>query len=261
MTKKTAPLLIATAWITSLNAHAEEWIQLFNGKDLDGWILKFAQMPVGENHNDIFRVEDGMLKVSYDQMEKFDGRFGHLFYHKPFSHYRVRAEFRFTEKRAEGGPNWAFRNNGLMLHSQHPDEMRLDQNFPTSIEMQLWGNDPEKGEAFSGRPMGNLFTPGTKVTLNGEESNGGNDTSSSPHFSGLDWVTVEAEVRGHDEIVHYVNGEEVLRYQNPRLDDGTPLSSGYIAIQAETHNTEFRKIELLPLPGNESPSEEAPGDE
>jgi hypothetical protein len=244
--------LLASLAVSTTAIGEETWIQLFNGKDLEGWTMKFKDVPVGENHHNIFRVEDGLLKVNYDQMEQFDGRFGHLFYNTPFSHYRVRAEFRFTGDQLPGGPEWAFRNNGFMLHSQHPGEMKMDQNFPNSIEMQFLGNDPEKGEKFANRNMGNLFTPGTKVTLNGEESDGGGGTSSSPAFSGLDWVTVEAEVRGNDEIIHYVNGEEVLRYQNPRLDDGTPLSIGYIAIQAETHNTEFRKIELLPLPGNSS---------
>jgi len=237
----------------SATAFAEEgWIQLFNGKDLSDWTIKFKDVPVGENHHNIFRVADGMLKVSYDEMEKFDGRFGHLFYNTPFSHYRVRAEFRFSGEQLPGGPDWAFRNNGLMLHSQHPSEMAMDQDFPNSIEVQFLGNDADRGGDFANRNMGNLFTPGTKVTFDGKESDGGNGTSSSPFFSGLDWVMVEVEVRGHDEIIHFVNGEEVLRYQNPRLDDGTPLSIGYIAIQAETHPTEFRKIELLPLPGNDS---------
>lgn len=248
---QTAYIFSALAMSSALSEE-EGWIQLFNGKDLEGWTMKFKDMPVGENHHNIFRVEDGMLKVSYDGMKKFDGRFGHLFYNTPFSHYRVRAEFRFTGDRLPGGPEWAFRNNGFMLHSQHPSKMGLKQSFPDSIEVQFWGNDPEKGGKFANRNMANLFTPGTKVTLNGKESNGGPGSSSSPHFSGLDWVTVEAEVRGHDEIIHFVNGEEVLRYQNPRLDNGMPLSIGYIAIQAESHNTEFRKIELLPLPGNRS---------
>ncbi len=231
---------------------AGDWIPLFNGKDLDGWTPKFAGSPVGENPNDIFRVEDGLLKVSYeDAGGKFTDGFGHLFYKTPYSHYRIRAEFRFTGDQAGGGPEWAFRNNGLMLHSQPPETMELEQNFPDSIEVQFWGNDPEKGGKFSNRPMGNLFTPGTKVTLDGEESEGGGDTSSSDRFSGLDWVTVEAEVRG-DTIAHFVNGRDVLRYSETRLDDGTPLTSGYVAIQAETHPTEFRRIELMPLEGNRS---------
>lgn len=252
MKANTSLALLACLAIPTIAFGEEKWIQLFNGKDLEGWTIKFAKMPVGENHHEVFQVDDGMLKVNYDKMEEFDGRFGHLFYNTPYSHYRVRAEFRFTGDQLPGGPEWAFRNNGFMLHSQHPSEMEIDQNFPHSIEMQFWGNDPEKGEKFSNRNMGNLFTPGTKVTLKGEESNGGPGTSSSPHFSGLEWVTVEAEVRGSEEIIHYVNGKEVLRYQNPRLDDGTPLSIGYIAIQAESHNTEFRKIELLPLAWNSS---------
>ncbi len=247
------PLSIALiACLAAATAHAENWIPLFNGKDLTGWTPKFADMPVGENHNNIFRVEDGLLKVSYKDSQKFDGRFGHLFYKTPYSHYRIRAEFRFTGDQLAGGPEWAFRNNGFMLHSQAPETMGLDQKFPNSIEMQFWGNDPAKGPKTTNRPMGNLFTPGTKATLNGEVSEGGGTTSKSEPFSGLDWVTVEAEVRGGEEIVHFVNGKEVLRYQKTVLDNGTPLTSGYIAIQAETHNTEFRKIEILPMPGNQS---------
>jgi len=255
---KTSLSLALVACFATGAAHAQNWIPLFNGKDLDGWTPKFADMPVGENHNHIFRVEDGMLKVSYADSEKFDGRFGHLFYKTPYSHYRIRAEFRFTGDQLKGGPDWAFRNNGFMLHSQAPETMTLDQKFPNSIEMQFWGNDPEKGEKFSGRPMGNLFTPGTKVTLDGKVSEGGGNTSKSEQFSGLDWVTVEAEVRGGEEIIHSVNGKEVLRYQNTKLGDGTPLTSGFIAIQAETHNTEFRKIELLPLPDNSSAPDAKP---
>ena len=46
------------------------------------------------------RVEDGILKVSYDQYEKFGGKFGHLFYKDTFSHYRLRLEYRFVGEQA-----------------------------------------------------------------------------------------------------------------------------------------------------------------
>ncbi len=88
--------------------------------------------------------------------------------------------------------------------------------------------------------------------FNGKEFKGGENSASGDPMSGLEWVTIEAEVRGGEEITHLVNGKEVLRYQHTMLQDGTPQTSGYIAIQAETHPTEFRKIELLPLPGNQS---------
>jgi hypothetical protein len=72
-------------------------------------------------------------------------------------------------------------------------------------------------------------------------------------------VTAEVEVRGGDVIRHFINGEHVMEYTQPQLDesdrygrqriegDDKILRSGYIAIQAETHPTEFRKIELLKL--------------
>jgi hypothetical protein len=249
---KTTTSIILSACLAAGSALADNWIPVFNGKDLDGWTPKFAGFNTGKNHHNSFHVEDGMLKVSYADCPKFDGSSGHLFYKTPYSHYRIRAEFRFTGEQAEGGPEWVFRNNGFMLHCQAPETMKLEQNFPNSIEMQFWGNDPDKNKKFSGRPMGNVFTPGTRISIDGKDSEGGGETSSSPQFSGLEWVTVEAEIHGGEEIIHRANGQEVLRYQNTRLDDGTPLSSGYISIQAETHPTEFRKIEMMPLPGNQS---------
>ena len=249
---KSIPSLALAASLACGTTCAENWLPLFNGRDLDGWTPKFAEMKVGENHHDIFRVEDGLLKVSYAGAEKFDDRFGHLFYKTPYSHYRIRAEFRFTGEQLAGGPEWAFRNNGFMLHSQAPETMTLEQKFPASIELQMSGADSTKNPQTANRPMGCLFTPGTKVMRDGKEYQGGEDSASGDPLSGLEWVAIEAEVRGGEEIVHFVNGNEVLRYQQTMLQDGTPLTSGYIAIQAETHPTEFRKIEILPLPGNQN---------
>ena len=70
----------------------QEWVQLFNGRDLDGWTPKFAKHDLGENFNDTFRVEHGLLEVRYDKWTRFDGEFGHLFYKEPFSYYRLAAE-------------------------------------------------------------------------------------------------------------------------------------------------------------------------
>ena len=71
--------------------------------------------------------------------------------------------------------------------------------------------------------------------------------SSAETFDGDQWVTVEAEVLGGEVIRHYVNGEKVLEYERPQLDDGTILTEGSISLQAESHAFEFRKVELLPL--------------
>src|SRR5215510_6894722 len=61
-------------------ADRKDWVQLFNGKNLDGWTPKITGYPLGENYLDTFRVENGVLKVSYDKYKAFENKFGHLFY-------------------------------------------------------------------------------------------------------------------------------------------------------------------------------------
>lgn len=231
-----------------------EWISLFNGKDLDGWTPKFSGHPVGENVKNTFRVEDGVLKVCYNAWDQFDNVFGHLFYKDSFSHYRLRMEYRFVGDQVPGAPGWAFRNNGIMIHCQDPQSMALEQNFPVSIEMQLLGGDGEHE-----RPTGNLCTPGTNVVINGDLIMKHCINSTSPTFHGDQWVTAEVEVHGDSLIRHYINGELVLQYEKPQLDARDPdakrlikdgdltLNKGRIALQAESHPTEFRNIELLVL--------------
>ena len=73
-----------------------EWVSLFNGKDMSGWTPKIRYSEFGENYGNTFRVEDGVLKVRYDQYEEFGERFGHLFYKTEFSNYKFRVEYRFV---------------------------------------------------------------------------------------------------------------------------------------------------------------------
>ena len=240
-------------------ADRKDWIQLFNGKNLDGWVPKIKGYPLGENVNDTFRVVDGVLQASYDKYAKFDNTFGHLFYDRQtFSHYIIAAEYRFVGEQAAGGPDWAIRNNGLMLHSQSPQSMGKDQDFPISVEVQLLGGLP------NGKPRStaNVCTPGTQIFINGTMVKGHCLNSKSETYRGDVWVRVEVEVRGGEHITHKVEGQTVLEYDKPTIGggevnafdpavkvDGTLVTEGYIAIQGESHPTEFRKIELLNLSG------------
>ena len=95
----------------------EEWIQLFNGKDLTDWQVKIRGYDLNDNFGSTFRVEEGVLKVAYDAYDDFNAQYGHIFYREPFSYYIIRTEYRFTGEQAPGGEGWAFRNSGIMVHS------------------------------------------------------------------------------------------------------------------------------------------------
>ena len=237
------------------DSKSEEWIQLFNGRNLDGWIPKIRHHASGENFGNTFRVEDGVIKVGYDEYDEFGERFGHLFYKDSFSHYRLRVEYRFVGEQAKGGPGWAFRNSGLMLHGQKPETMALDQDFPASIEVQLLG-----GNGQDKRSTGNLCTPYTHVVMDGKLVKRHCTQSSSKTYHGDQWVTCEVEVRGNEVIRCLYEGKVVLEYNQPQLDDseevgrklievngGAMLSSGTISLQSESHPCEFRKVELMIL--------------
>ncbi len=232
-----------------------EWISLFNGENMDGWTPKFSGYELGVNHLNTFRVEDGKLVISYENWQGWDGTFGHLFYQTPYSSYRLRAEYRFVGEQVDGGPGWAFRNSGLMLHCQDPKILTLDQSFPVCIEVQLLGGNGEDE-----RSTANLCTPGTNVVMGGQLVTEHCLNSTSPTFHGDQWVTVEVEVHSDSLFRHYVNGDLVFEYEKPQYDpndeSAQPLiedesnlliGSGYISVQAESHPHEFRKIEILPL--------------
>ena len=219
-----------------------QWVSLFNGKNLDGWKVKIKGYDLNDNFGNTFRVEDGILKVSYDQYDKFDERFGHIFYDGTFSHYILRVEYRFVGEQCPGGPGWAFRNNGIMAHGQSAESIKKDQDFPDSIEVQLLG-----GNGTDERSTGNLCTPGTHVVMDGKLITQHCISSSSKTYHGDQWVTIELEVHGNEIIKHIIDGEVVLEYERPQLDDGTLISEGSISLQAESHPTEFRKVEILPL--------------
>ena len=240
------------------------WTPLFNGRDLDGWVVKFKGRRLGANLNNTFRVEDGLLKVRYDQWTGFNGEFGHIFFKQPYSHYIVAAEYRFVGEQVAGagqGLSWALRNNGIMVHSQSPESMGMDQDFPMSLEVQLLG-----GLGRGPRSTGNLCTPGLNVHFGDTLVTRHCVNSASKTYDGDQWVRVEAMVLGDSVIKHIVNGDTVLVYRKPVMGggnandmqpgvkvDGSPVKSGYIALQAETAPIDFRKVEIRDLTPSRKP--------
>jgi hypothetical protein len=257
--------LLAVAVLLGSGAHVlaqalpdhRDWIQLFNGRNLEGWDVKITGRELNDNVGNTFRVEDGLLKVRYDGYDAFDDRFGHLFFREAFSYYIVAVEYRFVGEQAAGGPDWAKRNSGVMVHSQSARSMGKDQDFPISIEVQLLG-----GTGAGERPTANLCTPGTHVVMGDTLVTTHCINSSSRTYQGDQWVRVEVLVLGDSLIRHIVNGDTVLEYSKPQIgggvvnhfdpavkQDGRLLTEGYIALQSESHPIDFRKVEILDLVG------------
>jgi Domain of Unknown Function (DUF1080) len=240
---------------TAAVPEGREWHSLFNGHDLSGWTIKIAKHPLNENYRDTFRVEDGIIKVAYDKYDKFDEQFGHLYSNQAYSRYILRLDYKITGKAVADSPPWAKLNSGVMIHSQSPLTLELNQPWPASMEFQFLA-----AGSSAGKQTGNVCTPGTNLEMRGKLITDHiiDSTAKMPAID--EWVSVEVEVHGNDEVIHRVNGVEVLRYQHPQLDPrdesaqelmaaGAPLqlAFGHIALQAESQEVWFKNIRIKPL--------------
>ena len=229
-----------------------QWKPLFNGQNLDGWVPKVHGFELGNNLDNTFRVEDGILKVSYEDYDSYDQKYGALIYKTSMTNYRLKVEYRFVGDTATGAPTWGFRDSGVQYHGQSPESMTKDQPFPICLEYNLHGGDGENE-----RPVGQICTIGTKVDIGGSENT---DFCTQPEvkrtFHGDQWVTAEIDVR--DGIIsHWANGEKLIEFSNPHYDpnhdlgktfikgDKNALTSGHISLQSNSHPIEFRKIEVM----------------
>jgi 3-keto-disaccharide hydrolase len=258
LTLSILPLVAPTDW---RSAPAADWQVIFNGRNLDGWVMKLAHHELGDNYADTFRVGDGVIRVMYDKYGDFGARFGHLFYKQKLSHYVLALEYRFIGEQVKGGPSYARLNSGVMVHSQAPESILKDQDWPISIEAQFLAG---------GRTTMNVCTPGTEIYMKGEMVKAHCTNSTSRIYANDEWVAVEVEVLGSERVRHIIDGQTVLQYEKPTIGggvangfdpavkkDGTVLEDGYIALQAESQPVEFRNIRLLNLSGCMNPSSPA----
>ncbi|MEJ7738605.1 MAG: DUF1080 domain-containing protein [Chitinophagaceae bacterium] len=246
----------------------EEWVSIFNGRDLTGWDIKIKDHPLNENYKNTFRIEDSMIRVSYSDYKKFNNKFGHLFTQAPYSYYKLKLEYRFVGNNVADAPEHCIENSGIMLHSQSAKSMELHQDFPVSLEFLLLS-----GNRKDAIPTGSVVTLGTFIDYNGKPNTEHIIKSNSKTYFKNEWVSGVAEVYGDSLVRHIINDDTVLIYTQPKIGDGfvagmstwtfahimdstvwlnkanTPLKEGYIALQAESQPIDFRKIELLNLVG------------
>jgi hypothetical protein len=171
--------------------------------------------------------------------------------------FRLLVEYRFYGEQIKDGPRYAKLNSGVMFHSQAPETILKDQDWPISVEAQFLAG---------GRTTMNVCTPGTEIHRNGEMVKAHCTNSTSKVYGNDEWVTVELEVLGSEHVRHRIGGQVVLEYERPMIGggvangfdpavkkDGTVLEEGYIGLQSESQPVEFRRVELLNLSGCMNP--------
>ena len=238
--------------------HDNEWQSLFNGKNLDGWNMKLYHHDLGDNYANTFSVENGSILVNYDDYEnnKFGDRYGHLFYNKRFSSFHLKFTYKFTDQWLDDASHFTYRNSGVMFHSQAPNTILKEQNWPISVEYQILA-EKTPGEP---RPTGNMCSPGTEVIFDGVMDPRHCIPSSSQTLPWDAWQSGDLIVYRDSLIIHKVNGKEVLRYSKPQIGgqvikghnpdikiDGKLLTEGYIGLQSEGQGIEFKDIKIKTL--------------
>ena len=235
----------------------DPWQELFNGENLDGWTVKVHHYEPGDNYANTFRAEDGMIKVRYDEYEgEFNDRFAHLYYDTPLSHYHLSLEYRFVGEIHPGTPSYAVKNSGIMFHSQDPQTMLKEQDWPISVEMQFLAGI-EQGKK---RPTGNMCSPGTAIVYEGKLDTRHCINSTSETYFGDQWVKADLIVLGDSLVQHFINDKLVMEYAQPQIGggvanrydpkykvDGKLLSEGHIALQSEGQPIDFRNVRLKKL--------------
>lgn len=262
-TRFTSTTIFSLLIVLALSCHSkntlqtpEKWVSLFNGKDINDWIVKIHHHEAGENFGNTFRVEDDLIKVRYDQYGDFNEQFGHLYYKTPFSYFHLKLQYRFAGQWIKTAPSYTLRNSGVMFHSQDPHTMPKEQDWPISVEMQFLGG---LGDG-KPRPTGNMCSPGTEVMQQGKIVPSHCINSSSKTYDGEQWVNAELIVLGDSLITHIINGDTVLKYSKPQIGggvvnrydpkikiDGKLLKSGFIALQSEGQEIDFRDIRIRDL--------------
>ena len=243
--------------INSIILHFPEnkWIDIFNGKNLKGWEIKIRGHKVNDNFNNTFKVKDGVLEVSYDGYDQFNDKFGHIFYIlKEFQDYHLSLEYRFFGSHLSGAPSWSLKNSGIMIHSQSPYSMLINQEFPVSVEAQLLGGvDKSKS-----RNTLNMCSPGTEVSINSIKASSHCINSKSKTYYSDDWIKAEVIVYSDSIIHHIINKDTVLSYTNITIGGeytpenfskkiGSKLKKGFISLQSEGHPIQFKNIKIKPL--------------
>jgi hypothetical protein len=197
----------------ALTAQAPEgFVPLFNGRDLEGWVVENS--TAGN-----FTVRDGLLRV--------EGPQGWLRSAASYANFALRVEVRFVTTDAD---------SGVFLRAPGPASNIFIRGWPANA-YQVQVRDMSVNRTTNPYWAGNLYrhrvAPG-ETTFNAEA------VASAVRPTG-EWQLFEIEAAG-DRISVRINGTAVTEAA------GIVNPGGFIGIQGETGALEYRRIDIKPLP-------------
>ena len=260
------------------------WIDLFNGRNLDGFYTFLQKAGKNSDPNRYIRVENGLLHIMANDVTGDAVESGYIATEREFSDCRIRVEFKWGEKRYPPRLE-AKRDNGLCYHIVGPDTV-----WPTCVECQI--QETDCGDVFLlGNTTGTLggitsFNPGRGPRAGGAPPATGQPATPAgaagqaaapaagraaatppppnPRVQGTrflkegdfeirnDWNTIEVIIQ-NDRSAHLVNGRIVNAVNNIQRPDPAnpgqtlPLMRGKIAVQVEYAEIWYRRIAVRPI--------------
>ncbi len=207
--KKTLFATLLSAVVLSLGACASspKTIELFNGRDLEGWGAVLQDKSLDPKTE--FTVRDGVIHLS--------GKFGYIYPQEIYSNYKLEVEWRWPGEAS---------NSGIFVHVS-PD----DRWLPSCFECQLKAGNAGSIYGFNGPLSAEMRAAGNN-TIQRKEPNNERPTG--------EWNKAEIVCDG-DRISITINGELQVEAT------GVTPASGNIGLQSEGEAVEFRNVRLTPL--------------
>ena len=262
--------LLAVSIPSVSHGQEEGFVPLFDGKTLDGWA---AARSEGENDWANFSVNEAEQAIhAYAGQEAGSKQITDcLVSNKEFSHFILKLEYKWLEKRFAPRADWD-RDAGLLFHV-HGD---LKKVWPHSLEMQIGespGDKPDSKGSAGRFHTGDLFVLGRHLRTDtqivdkkwyakdGKIKNGGSiRTPLGAEKPKGEWNEMELHVHGSEKATFIFNGEMVLETSNftqkDKAGEKRPLEKGHIGLQAEWAEILYRNIRIKELPQEEASMKE-----
>ena len=243
---------------------------LFDGKTLEGWTAA-KDGDKDEAGARCFSINEKEKAIHCYQGCEADSKqiSNCLNTDQEFSHYILKLEYKWLEKRFAPRTNWD-RDAGLLFHV-HGNRTKV---WPLSLEMQIGESPADKphGKREKGRfHTGDLFVLGRELRTDtpvedklydadGEKKTGGSvKTHLGVEKPKGQWNEMEIHVHGSEKATFMLNGEVVLETfnftQKDKEGDKTPLEKGSIGLQAEWAEILYRNIRIKELPVDDDDDE------